>query len=367
MPCLAHSTSASLLDPKQPNNDLPPLPLDPKQFETVAILRQLTPASDALSRLDEVSRRLPNSLHFMSPLLILESVASSGVENINTTPQEVVDLSILPAREQSPAAKEADHYQQAMIRGVVKILDSGGIATSHLIELQAIIEPSRPGIRRLPYHLENSATHAILYTPPQGEERLRGLMRNLEEYVNHSDGLHPLVRAAIIHHQFEAIHPFADGNGRVGRILALLYLVLERKLQYPCLYLSGYILAHRDEYYKVLHLATFEQHYEPLVLFFLSAVEVQATETAGRMRTLLGLIKSLEDASRDVRDPHGVVEQIFTGPYFTQKDLLPFMSKPTLIKYVRRLETEEHLASRKVGRQIYYFSPAFLALLSARS
>ncbi|HMP16196.1 MAG TPA: Fic family protein, partial [Gemmatales bacterium] len=307
-----------MYDPLKPYNDLPTLP--PRyDFDQVDLLKQVNLSNIALAALNAMATKLPNPWLLMRPLLVRESVASSGIENINTTVQEVFEAELFPEFRKGPA-KEVLRYKESMLEGVELVGTKELLTANDMIALQAIIEPSKPGIRRVPgTKIVNAVTKKVLHTPPEGEARLRDLLSNLERYINvPDDGIDPLIKMAVFHYQFEAIHPFLDGNGRVGRILMILYLILSRRLQFPVLYLSGFIEKHRTDYYRLLRHTTETGDFHDFILFMLKAVEEQARAPAASVQEIEELMQEAEAKVKGkLPNAHDVIMCAFDQPMLT--------------------------------------------------
>lgn len=349
-----------------PYNDLPKLAFPAGQFDTVPILKQARLSAEALARLDARAGTLPNAYVLAQPLFLSESLASSSIENIHSTPKEVLQANLLPEAEQTGAAKEVLHYIAGLRRGFELESQNGFLTTNMLVEIQGLIEPSKPGIRRLPLTVSNRDTGAVIYTPPDGEPLLRDLLGDMERFINSDeDGHDPLVKMALLHHQFECIHPFLDGNGRVGRILMLLYLVCAGLLHIPCLFLSGYILAHKGEYYAHLSRTTSTRDYEPFILFLLKAVEEQSQVTMDRLLKIEGIRDEIETESTAV-NPHALSQMLISKYAVTLKEAGEQLdiSRPTAVKYLDELVKKGLLTEEVIRGQKYYFSPRFLEVLS---
>ena len=274
-----------------PNNDLKILP--PKiDIETVSVLKQLNKSSRALAELKAYSELIPNKEILISSLALQEAKASSEIENIVTTNDSLYKAIAIDEKKIDPSTKEVLNYRTALWRGVELVKEKGFISTNLIIEIQETLENNSGGIRKIPgTALKNALTDEVIYTPPSGEELIRQLLSNLEEYYNIETDIDPLIKLAISHYQFEAIHPFYDGNGRTGRILNILYLLKEGLLESPILYLSSYIIKNKGLYYKLLEEVTINEAWEKWVLYILKAIEITSRDTLELAKN----IKSLMD------------------------------------------------------------------------
>jgi len=248
--------------PDKPYNDLPLLPPRAK-IETMAILKKTIAASRALSELKGAITKLPNPTLFIDTIQLQEAQASSAIENIITTQDELFKQSIADKKIDNPAVKEALHYKNALWLGMEEMEKKPILTTNLFIKLVQVIKENNAGIRNAPgTQLKNPTSGKVVYTPPEGEENIRQKLKNLEDFIHVQDEFDPLVKMAIIHYQFEAIHPFFDGNGRVGRIILLLYLKLTGLLDLPALFLSRYIMENKAAYYKNLRAVTEQNDWE---------------------------------------------------------------------------------------------------------
>ena len=293
-------------DPELPYNELPLLP-PASDLDDVDILKKVNRANIALARLNGASLAMPNRDLLLEPFTVREAVASSGIENINTTVSEVFQAELFPIAEASKPQKETLHYKQALLYGYAFARKSGFIATNAIGEIQAILEPDKGGIRGLSgTKIADQASGKVYYTPPEGEELIRSLLKNFDDYFNDmATDVDPLIRNAILHYQFEAIHPYYDGNGRTGRILMVLHLVLSGRLDLPILFVSGYINEHRSDYYRLLREVTSLGNWKPWILYVLNAIESQALDTATTIDKMLAIRSRIEPMMRAIRPSIG--------------------------------------------------------------
>lgn len=365
-----------MIDPTSPYNDLPLIPPIGFNFDDPDLLKKSLQATSTIASLNTAIRTNVNNLfhtmNLMSPLYVPEAVASSGIENIITTNERIYQLQLLEENELSPADKEVDRYLNAVIYGYKLLNKNKFLATNQYLEIQKILEPSKRGLRKLPgTQLSNPNTNEVHYTPPVGEALIRSLLKNFEQYFNDEAPAHEIFcRAAILHYQFEAIHPFYDGNGRTGRMLIPLYLTHQKLLDAPILFVSKYILEHRDEYYTLLRNVTFKGEWKPWVLYILSAIDSQATYTLTFIEKIQyfkdELDKKLEKliGHTYARD---VATLLYQKPYFVQTDFEQELaiSPMTARKYLKVLEDAEIVAKRKQHKRnrYLYVCPEYLTLL----
>jgi Fic family protein len=296
-------------NPLFPNNNLPGLPPGVDLHDTdllVLAMETIRSISQLRTRLTLNKRSVANTLDLLSPLFVPEAVASSGIENIITTNDNVYIAKIKEERELTPAEKEALNYTNALMRGAQIVDDKGFLTTNDYVALQTILEPMKRGLRNYPgTTLTNPATSKVYYTPPEGESLIRDKLANFEQYYNDPAPIEEVyARMAILHYQFEAIHPFGDGNGRTGRILMPLYLTLQGELPVPVLFISQYILEHRDEYYEKLRGVTEKNDWKNWILYIMSATKEQAEYTCKvleRIQKNIGTVKQfLKDNFRNI-------------------------------------------------------------------
>lgn len=305
-------------DPEKPHDALPPLPPS-ADVESRRVLKQCVTSRAALAELNTAANLIPNPAILIN-LSMLEAQASSEIENIVTTADSLFQN--LHADERAdPATREALRYRKALLDGVVR-LRVRQLNTEAIEAICSNIKGVEMKIRRLPgTQLKNTATAAVIYTPPEGETRIRELLKNWEDFL-HTDATEspfdPLVRMAILHYQFEAIHPFTDGNGRTGRVLNSLFLVQEGLLNQPILYLSRYIIAHKHDYYRLLQNVTRRGAWEEWLLFILRGIEETARWTIGKIEAMRKLTVELSTYLRQQfpklysRD---LVDTLFEQPY----------------------------------------------------
>ena len=259
---------------------IPLLPLQ-IEFETKAVLKKLTAAHKQLAEFKGAIKSIPNQNILLETLTLREAKESSAIENIISTFAEVYQSSVYSNLFATPAAKEVHLYAEALKQGFGLIQTSGLLTNNHILEIQSVIEQNNAGFRKLPgTKLLNDKTGELVYMPPQDAIEIENLMSNLEAFINNDElmDIDPLIKMAIIHHQFETIHPFYDGNGRTGRIINILYLINKKLLDLPVLYLSRYIISRKNEYYKHLQQVRETGEWESWILFILDGIESTAKE-----------------------------------------------------------------------------------------
>lgn len=343
--------------------------LDARRFETPAILRRLASSSRKLAELKGIAASMPNQGILINTLGLQEAKDSSEIENIVTTHDELFKDDVLPEAFANPAAKEVLRYRQALRVGFDLVRSSGLLTSNHIVQIQGELERNNAGFRKLPGTALKDGAGRTVYTPPQDPAEITALMTDLERFINDA-GLFdadPLIKMALIHHQFESIHPFYDGNGRTGRIVNVLYLVKEGLLDIPVLYLSQHIVRNKRAYYDLLQRVRVDDVWEDWVLYMLEAVEV----TAGRtLRTVQAIKAALMDYKHRIRTQHkfysqDLINNLFSHPYtkieFLQRDLQ--VSRMTATRYLDALAQSGFLVKQKIGRGNYYVNLALNQIL----
>jgi Fic family protein len=352
--------------PDQPFNDLPPLP-PAGEIESKAVLRRCIGARAALAELKQAAALIPNESVLINTLPLLEAQASSEIENIVTTTDRLFQH--LGTDEQAdPATKEALRYRHALMESFADLTRPIGTRTAESVCTR--IRGVEMQVRRVPgTRLANEATGEVIYTPPDGEDTLREMLANWERFLHEKPELDPLVRMAVGHYQFEAIHPFTDGNGRTGRVLNSLYLVQTELLTLPILYLSRYIIAHKREYYGLLLAVTSAQAWEPWLLYMIDAVEETARWTTAKIAAIRKLSEHTRNYVRDARPKiysQELVDVIFAQPYcrISNLDEAGIAKRQTASRYLKELVALGVLQERKVGREKLFIHPKLMTLLT---
>jgi Fic family protein len=344
--------------------------LNPARFETPAILKKLASSSRKLAELKGIAGSIPNQGILINALGLQEAKDSSEIENIVTTHDELFKDDAMPESFGNPAAKEVLRYRQALQVGFDLVRDSGLLTCNHILQIQGELERNNAGFRKLPGTALRDGGGRTIYTPPQDPAQIIELMRGLERFINDVDlfDADPLIKMALIHHQFESIHPFYDGNGRTGRIVNVLYLVKEGLLDIPVLYLSQYIVRHKVDYYRLLQTVRDEDAWESWVLYLLEAVEQNAGQT---ITTVQAIKTALFDYKQRIRSGYkfysqDLINNLFMHPYtkieLVQRDL--GVSRITATKYLEALTDGGFVQKKKVGRSNYYVNLALNAVLA---
>lgn len=352
-----------------PFNDLPLLPPN-TDLETKAILKQCIPARAALAELKQAAERIPNQGTLINTMPLLEAQASSEIENIVTTSDRLFQYRH-DAEAADPETKEALRYFQSLFDGY-RSLTRRPLSTRTAEQVCTIIKGIEMTIRRVPGTALARNTGEIVYTPPEGEDRLRNLLANWEKFLHETKDLDPLIRMAVGHYQFEAIHPFTDGNGRTGRVLNSLFLIQENLLTLPILYLSRYIIQHKADYYRLLLNVTREEAWEEWVLYILKGVEETALWTTAK----IGTIRSLSDHTVEyVRKKLPkvysleLINVIFERPYCRIQNLVEakIAERQAASRYLKQLAEIGVLEEQTLGREKLFLHPKFLKLLIRES
>ncbi len=330
-------------------------------LDDIEILKLLNIANYKIGELNGILNLLPNPNLILSLINIGESKDSSEIENIYTTYEDIFKI-MVAKKDLSSSAKEVLNYKKAMDLGFLELENYGFISTNSLVNIQAKIEANQPGIRKLPgTKIINNRTGEVVHTPPQSELEIRELLSNLEKYINYDvETYDPLIKMALIHFQFESIHPFYDGNGRTGRILNVLYLVLLRKIKYPILYLSKYIIQNKNKYYELLRKCNEDiKNIREFVIYILKGIAETATYTVNlisRIDELINITKiEMQLKLKDIYRSE-IVEYIFENIYTKNEHFRNSLgiARATATKYLKEMEREGFLTSERIGNEVIY-------------
>lgn len=352
----------------RPYNQLPTLP-PTVELETRAVLKRCIEARTALAELKQAAELIPNQRMLINTLPLLEAKDSSEIESIVTTTDLLFQHAQDGEHQADPATKEALRYRKALHNGYQSLADRP-LCTGMAVEICRTLKGVNMDIRRVPdTQLANDRTGEIIYTPPEGEDRLRDLLANWERFLHNETDLDPLVRMAIGHYQFEAIHPFTDGNGRTGRVLNTLFLIQEGLLNLPILYLSRYIIAHRADYYRLLLDVTRDNAWEPWLLYMLSAVEETARWTCVKIAAIRRLA---EHTTHFVRAQlpktysRELVDVIFEQPYCRISNVVDkqIAQRQAASRYLKELVSIGVLQEVQVGKEKLFIHPKLMHLLT---
>ncbi len=351
--------------------NLSSLPCD-VDLESKSILKRLPSAHAALAELKGLVYSIPNQEILLNTLAIQEAKDSSAVENIITTHDELYK-SDLEFENFSPAIKEVQNYVSAMKQGFSLVENQGLVTNQTILKIQETLEGNNAGFRKIPgTALKNTQTGETIYLPPQDPAEILDLMSNLERFINEPElsDLDPLVKMALIHFQFESIHPFYDGNGRTGRIINLLYLILSGLQKLPILYLSSHIIRNKPDYYRLLQGVRENGDWESWLIYMIDGVEKTARETIQLIEDLKVLMAEMKMILRDNYKFYSqeLLNNLFTHPYtkieFIVRDL--GVSRITAANYLNKLAEDGVLRKERLGTGNYYVNERLYELLSRR-
>ncbi len=352
--------------------ELAKLPLN-VDLESKKVLKALPSAHAALAELKGIASTIPNQSILINTLGLQEAKDSSAIENIITTHDDLYKSALNINAFKSHQAKEVQRYISALKKGFELISKTGVLTNNSILQIQEVLEDNKAGFRKLPgTALKNAATGETIYTPPQDHEKIIELMSNLAQYINDPEmqDCDPLIKMAIIHFQFESIHPFYDGNGRTGRIINILYLILKKLQSLPILYLSNYIIKHKPDYYRLLQNVREENLWEEWLLFMIHGVEQTAKETIDLIIQIKELMLNYKHILRDNYKFYSqdLLNNLFKHPYtkieFVVDDL--GVSRLTAANYLNKLANDGMLRKDKLGTGNYYINERLLDLLTKR-
>jgi len=352
------------LKPENPNNALPFLPPDRDVVESKVVLRLESKAAVALAELKGIANTLPNQSILINAIVLKEAKASSEIENIITTHDSLYQALSAKSFKPDSATKEVLRYREALFEGFSFIQKKGFLSTNGIISVQNILEENNAGLRQLPGTvLKNGTTGEIVYTPPDDKDAISRLMSNLEKFLNEDDedDISPLIKLAIQHYQFESIHPFYDGNGRTGRIVNVLYLMLKGLLDIPILYLSGFIIHNKGEYYRLLRDVTFNNKWEPWIIYILQGIEQTAKDTISQVNDINKLMNNTINIVKE-KSPRiyskDLIEVLFEQPYCKIDFLVDRLNieRKAASRYLQNIEELGILKARKIGRENIYIN-----------
>ncbi|MCU7813779.1 MAG: Fic family protein [Candidatus Thiodiazotropha sp. (ex Rostrolucina anterorostrata)] len=357
--------------PEKPYNDLPLLP-PAVDLETKAVLKRCITARAALAELKQAAELIPNQTMLINTLPLLEAKDSSEIENIVTPTDKLFQFVDSDVAQADPATKEALRYRKALYEGW-QALAKHPINTNMAESICSLIKGVDMTVRKVPgTALANDKTGEIISTPPAGEKVLRDLLSNWERFLYEQPELDPLIRMTAMHYQFEAIHPFTDGNGRTGRILNILYLVQEELLTLPILYLSRYIIANKSQYYSGLLAVTREQAWEPWLLYMLDAVKDTAQWTTQKIISIRNLADHTADYVREQLPKiysRELIDTIFEQPYCRINNLVEanIAKRQTASEYLKKLVSIGVLTEQQAGRERLFVHPKLIQLVTKNS
>lgn len=356
-------------DPNVPYNDLPELPPPLELIETTDILKNCIRARVALAELKQAAELIPNSAVLVNALPLLEARASSEIENIVTTTDKLFEYADIAEDRADPATKEALRYRTALYEGS-KMVKRGMMTTDMAMQICSTIKGFELDIRAEPgTTLKNRMSGEVIYTPPVGQKLVQAKLDNWAEFMHSQTDIDPLVRLAVQHYQFEAIHPFADGNGRTGRILNILFLVEHGLLNSPILYLSRYIIQNKADYYRLLKGVTHDQEWGPWIHFILNGVEETCTWTTEKIKAIRELMEHTAGFTHENLPKiytWELVEVLFKQPYCRISNLVEagVAKRQTASVYLKQLCDVGILKEVKSGRENIFVHPKYIELLT---
>lgn len=346
------------------------LPLK-KDIETKKVLKKLSSAHRALAELKGLISSIPNGSILINTLALQEAKDSSEIENIITTHDDLYKAELNFEGVKSLDAKEVQNYIGALKTGYSFITKRNILTNNDIIEIQTVLEKNNAGFRKVPgTSLKNAVTGEVIYTPPQDYDTIQRLMSNLEQFINDDSisDFDPIVKMAIIHYQFESIHPFYDGNGRTGRIINVLYLVMKGLLDLPILYLSSYIIENKADYYKLLQEIKNTDDWENWLLYLIEAVEQTSKQTITIIKEIQELMYEFKHLIRNNYKFYSqdLLNNLFQHPYtkieFIERDLN--VSRITAANYLNKLAKDGILVKQKLGTGNYYINERLYTILT---
>ena len=343
------------------------LPLQ-ETIETKKVLKKTISANRALARLNGVAKIIPNQAILINSLVLQEAKDSSEIENIITTHDELYRASV-DMSNVTNEAKEVQNYSHALLKGFDLVKENQLLLKKYIVDIQGELEQNNAGVRKQSgTNLKNAQTGEVVFTPPQDYETIQNLLDNLESFINEPNDVDPLVNMAIIHYQFETIHPFYDGNGRTGIIINILYLILKGLLDIPILYLSRYIIQNKSDYYRLLQEVRTKDALEEWLLYMLDGVEQTSVETIELIENIYSLMQKTTDEVKEklpIIYSKDLMEILFMHPY-TKIDFLVTtlgITRKTASNYLKQLEDIEVVNSVKIGRSKYFINVKLFKLL----
>ena len=355
--------------PEKPFNDLPPLPPKGVAFDTSEIHRALVASHRTLAELKQATRRITNPGILIDSLGLREAQSSSEIENIVTTGDELFRAFSDKGERTDAATKEVLRYRDALYAAHMDLRAGRPLATVMFEKINQTVRNTIDGVRRVPgTKILNAGTGEVIYTPPEGESLLREKLARLEKFIYGAEDIDPLIKLALVHYQFEAIHPFSDGNGRTGRIINLLYLVEAELLTIPVLFLSGYVLTHKADYYSGLLGVTRDNDWHRWVGYMLEAVRFTAADTLSRIDAILALQLQFADRLRSKLPKIyslELVQLLFANPYTKIEFLVraEIAKRQTASKYLDEIAKLGLLVVIERGREKYFVNRPLIDVL----
>ena len=353
-----------------PHKSLDKLPPKRKDVESIEILRQTNKTTGALAELKGIAKTIPNQIMLVNAIVLKEAKDSSEIENIITTNDELYRALTINRSFVSPATKEVINYRKAIFKGFNLLDNQGFLKVNDIVCIQQELVDNKAGIRNTPGTvLKNDKTDEIVYVPPQNKEEILDLMSNFIVHFNNAESdLSPLINLAILHYQFESIHPFYDGNGRTGRILNILYLMMNDLIDLPILYLSSYIIDNKQDYYRLLNLTNMTGKWEEWIIFMLKAIETTSKQTIVRINSIRNLLDETIEKVQKLAPriyQKELVELLFEQPYSKIEFVVNRLKveRKAASRYLWEIEKTGILESRKIGRETLFINKNLIKLL----
>lgn len=357
-------------NPNKPYNELPLLP--PKaEVETIKILKKTVSASRALAELKGATNSIPNPEILITSIILQEAKSSSAIENVLTTNDKLFKALSAKTQNIDPQTKEVLRYREALWEGFNELKKNELLTTNLFIKIFQKIKETDAAIRKTPGTKLVDGNGKVIYTPPEGEQLIRKLLHNLEQFIHNDSDIDPLIKSAIIHYQFEAIHPFSDGNGRTGRIILILYLVLQKYLSLPILFLSRYIIDNKAQYYRLLKGVTEKNDWESWVLYLLDGIEITSKSTTVLIEEIHNSLLQTSELVRkksQQRIPKEVIELIYEQPYCKTEFIVnkEIAQRKAAERYLKELVRLKILAPEKVGKEVIYKNVELYRIFSGK-
>jgi len=359
------------MNQNRPYNNLPLLPPE-VELENSEILKAAIAANKALAELKGIARTIPNQAILINTLPLQEARSSSEIENVLTTSDQLYEALAAKTEDYDPQTKEVLRYKEALWGGYNKLKENNLLTTNLFIDIFQKIKETTAGIRNTPGTRITTSAGEVIYTPPEGENVIREKLSNLENYIhNDADRTDPLIKLAVIHYQFEAIHPFIDGNGRTGRIINILYLLQQKLLDLPVIYLSRYIIENKNDYYLLIRTVTEKNEWISWIIYLLKGISSTAGDTVDKITEIKNLLEStLIDMKQKLPGriySKELIELLFTQPYSKIEFVVNagIAKRQTAAEYLKEIEKTGLLKSKKVGKEVLYLNLPLFELLKS--
>jgi len=357
------------IDKNQPFNLLPPLP-PKKEIESKHILKKAATSHRYLAELKGFANTIPNQQILINSLILQEARSSSEIENVMTTNDKLFKAFTAKTQNVDAQTKEVLRYREALWTGYTRLNRRPVFSTNLFVEIFQTIKQTNEGVRTNPGTRIADGKGMVVYSPPEGEREIRNKLKRLEEFIhNNKDKIDPLVKLALIHYQFEAIHPFTDGNGRTGRIMNALYLVYNGLLDLPILYLSNYIIKRKTEYYRLLRGVTFKQEWDAWIIYMLDAIEKTSIDTKEKIHQIRDQLNKTLEKAREKLPPHiyskELIELLFEQPFCKVQFIVErkIAQRQTAANYLNELEKIGILKKSKVGKENLFLNKKLYEIL----